>query len=119
MSGKFKDELAGQAIVEFVGLRPKMYSYTFIDRESGEIQEKKVAKGTKRNVKKRFLTHEFYKDALFKLDRYAAVQNTFRSQGHIISSINMKKIALSAYDTKRWICEDGITTLAHGHYQTK
>ena len=47
LSGKFKDELSGQPIAEFVGLRPKMYSYTFLDRKSGEVQEKKVAKGTK------------------------------------------------------------------------
>ena len=31
LSGKFKDELAGKPIVEFVGLRPKMYSYTYIN----------------------------------------------------------------------------------------
>ena len=119
LSGKFKDELSGQPIAEFVGLRPKMYSYTFLDRKSGEVQEKKVAKGTKKNVKKRFLSHEFYKDALFNLNRYAAVQNTFRSHRHIISSVNTRKIALSAFDTKRWICNDGVTSLALGHYRTK
>ena len=119
LSGKFKDELSGQPIAEFVGLRPKMYSYTFVDGKSGLIQEKKVAKGTKKNVKKRFLTHEFYKDALFNLNRYAAVQNTFRSYRHIINSVNTKRVSLSAFDTKRWICDDGVTTLAHGHIKTK
>ena len=119
LSGKFKDELAGQAMVEFIGLRPKMYSYTYVDRESGMVKEKKIAKGTKKNIKKRFLSHEFYKDSLENLSRYSAIQNTFRSDKHIINSINAKRIALSAYDTKRWICADGIRTLAHGHYQTK
>ena len=28
LSGKFKDELKGQSISKFVGLRPKMYSYS-------------------------------------------------------------------------------------------
>ncbi len=28
MIGKFKDETGGRKITEFVGLRPKMYSYT-------------------------------------------------------------------------------------------
>merc|ERR1711964_675679 len=81
LSGKFKDEMGGQAIVEFVGLRPKMYSYTFVEKERGDIDEKKVAKGTKKNVKKRFLSHAFYMDTLFNLNRYVAVQNTIRSQG--------------------------------------
>ena len=44
LSGKFKDELSSQPIAEFVGLRPKMYSYTFVDGKSGLIQEKKVLK---------------------------------------------------------------------------
>ena len=83
------------------------------------VKEKKIAKGTKKNIKKRFLSHEFYKDALENLTRYSAIQNIFRSDKHIINSINTKRIALSAFDTKRWICADGIHTLAHGHYQTK
>ena len=115
LSGKFKDGLAGQARVEFIGLRPKMYWYTYVDRESGIVKEKKIAKGTKNNIKKRFLSHEFYKDALENLSRYSVIQNTFRSDKHIIISINTKRIALSAYDTKRWICADGIHTLAHAH----
>ncbi len=119
LSGKFKDEMGGQPIVEFVGLRPKMYSYTFVEKERGDIEEKKVAKGTKKSVKKRFLSHAFYMDTLSNLSRYVAVQNTIRSQGHIIRSLNTRKIALSAFDTKRWICNDGVATLAHGHYKTK
>ena len=37
-----------------------------------------------------------------------------------LASINKQtdKIALSAFDNKRWILDDGITTLAHGHYKT-
>ena len=30
----------------------------------------------------------------------------------------MIKVALTAFDTKRWIEEDNINTLAHGHYST-
>ncbi|PFX11926.1 hypothetical protein AWC38_SpisGene24193 [Stylophora pistillata] len=38
--GKFKDENAGEPVIEFVGLRPKMYAMT-----TGKGQEKKTAKG--------------------------------------------------------------------------
>ena len=27
-----------------------------------------------------------------------------------------QKVALTAFDTKRWICDDNINTRAHGHY---
>ena len=39
--GKFKDELGGQLLTEFIGIRPKMYSY--VGEESG-----KRAKGVKK-----------------------------------------------------------------------
>ena len=40
--GKFKDEAAGMVIIEFVGLKPKMYSYRT------ESKNNKTAKGVKR-----------------------------------------------------------------------
>ena len=32
-------------------------------------------------------------------------------------SIKLNKIGLSPYDDKRFILDDGISTLAHGHYK--
>ena len=54
--GKFKDEAAGMPIVEFVGLRSKMYSY-IKDNE----QSSRTAKGIKKNVIKKQLGHDKYK----------------------------------------------------------
>ena len=45
--GKFKDESAGQPIIEFVGLKSKMYSY------KTENKSNKTAKGVKKNIIKR------------------------------------------------------------------
>ena len=52
--GKMKDESAGQPISEFVGLRPKMYSFRV-----GQ-SEKKTAKGIKKAVVKSKLRHQMY-----------------------------------------------------------
>ena len=50
--GKMKDEAAGIPIVEFIGLKSKMYSYTKDNEKGG-----KTAKGVKKNViKKRHYT---------------------------------------------------------------
>ena len=46
------------------------------------------------------------------------VQNIIQSRNHEITTIQQQKIALSAYDNKRWILDDGIHTLAHGHFHT-
>ena len=44
---------------------------------------------------------------------------TIRSDYHNLFTFKTNKIALSAFDNKRWILDDGISTLAHGHYKTK
>ena len=43
MVGKFKDEMEGKIITEFVGLRSKLYSLTI----QNEVKQMKVAKGVK------------------------------------------------------------------------
>ena len=58
--GKFKDEVSGIPIDEFIGLRSQMYSYLKDTDECG-----KTAKGIKKNVKKKDIKHENYKDVLF------------------------------------------------------
>ena len=50
---KFKDEAASTPIVEFIGLRSKMYSYVKNDENGGKTAEK--------NVVKNYIKHEDYK----------------------------------------------------------
>ena len=57
--GKFKDELKGKIMTEFIVLRAKTYAY-LLDDDS----EHKKAKGTKKCIIKRQLTFENYKDSL-------------------------------------------------------
>ena len=59
--GKFKDETLGKPIIEFVGLRPKMYS--FIVEENGHEVEKHRAKGINKAAS-RTLRHQQYKEQL-------------------------------------------------------
>ena len=58
--GKMKDETAGVTIEEFVGLKPKMYSYLVDDNS-----EHKKAKGVNKNVVARIRQNE-YKDDKYK-----------------------------------------------------
>ena len=58
--GKFKDEAAGVPIIEFIGLRSKMYSYIKDNDEGG-----KTAKGIKKNIIAETIKHEDYKQVLF------------------------------------------------------
>jgi hypothetical protein len=109
--GKFKDELNGKPISEFVGLRPKMYSV-----KVGE-HEKKVAKGVKKSVIRRQLKHSDYRRILFEGGKDMSVMRGIRSYNHQLYSVEINKVGLCAYDTKRYILPNGIDTLAHGHYK--
>ena len=106
--GKFKDELGGKVLTEFIGIRPKMYSY--VGEDSG-----KRAKGVKKSVLKKTITHEDYKNCLIKNEVYSRDMPGLRSYKHTIHGETVTKIALSPLDTKRYILEDGITTLAFSH----
>jgi len=40
----------------------------------------------------------------------------FSSTQHVIDTVEMTKLCLCAFDDKRYILDDGISTLAYGHY---
>ena len=106
--GKFKDELGGKVMTEFVGIRPKMYSYA--GEESG-----KRAKGVKKSVLRKTISHDDYRTCLLEKKVYARDMPGLRSYKHTIHGETVNKVALAPLDTKRYILEDGITTLAFGH----
>ena len=109
--GKMKDECGGQPIDEVVAIRSKMYSV--------EVGEKNIrkAKGVKKKVIEKETTHEYYKEALFERRQFMHKMKILRSEGHEMYGMCMNKILLSSFDTKRWIADDGIQTLAYGHFR--
>ena len=110
--GMFKDEVNGDIIDEFVGLRAKLYSYKMF-----EGKESKKCKGVKKSVVKKSMTHEDYKKCLLTGKEQLRKQNIIRSYKHEVYTEEVNKVALSASDDKRYILEDGINTLALGHYK--
>ena len=128
MLRKMKDETNGVPIVEFCGLRSKMYSCLLDDtsqwfRHGKDHRVKKTAKGIKRYRLKR-LEHEEYVDELHNLiescdDRvYEPHQvsfNTMKSRDHRIATIRQSKAGLCAFDSKSYLREDGISQYRFGH----
>ena len=45
--------------------------------------------------------------------------HTIRSINHKLHTFHCDKISLHSYDNKRYILNDGITSLAYGHYKIK
>ena len=112
--GMMKDEAAGKNIIEFVGLRSKLYSFIM---EEGK--ESKKCKGIKKQVVQNSITHEDYKTCLTTGKEQYKKQNILRSYNHEVYTEEVNKIALSAMDDKRYILKDGMHTLAWGHYKIK
>ena len=130
-----KDELGGQIMKEFVGLRTKTYSYL-----KDNNNEDKKAKGTKKCVIKRKLKFQDYKNFLeaaqienkinhseknqtevdslkedkkeFLKDNNLIVktQQRFKSESHNVFTKKINKSALSSNDNKRMYSIKNIST---------
>ena len=105
--GMFKDEAGGKQIVEFVGLRAKLYYYEMLDGS-----EVKKCKGVTKNITKRSIQFDDYRECLFSRKEQHRKLNVIRSHCHQIYTEEINKIALSSDDDKRIIVSDGIHTLA-------
>lgn len=131
--GLFSDELKGEIIAEFAGLRSKMYCVRIDatdEKNPDGIDKMKKAKGVKGNVVKNHIKFEDYKSCLAKHSIIIRDQTSFRTKQHQMYTIQQTKIALSPDDDKRHIlrcreCKTGscdacnFQTLPHGHYKIK
>lgn len=107
--GMMKDENCGKIMTEFVGLGPKMYSFTVEDGT-----EIKKAKGVKKSVIEKY-SIDRYKECLFNEIITCDSMLSFRSKLHEIYTNRLSKIVLNYVDTKRKIKSDKINTFAWGH----
>ena len=81
-----KDETGGVAIEEFVGLKPKMYSFLVDDNS-----EHKKAKGVNRNVVA-IISHNEYKDLPLINKCLRRSMNNIQSKDHGIGTYEINKI---------------------------
>ena len=68
---------------------------------------------------KKGITIEDYKECVLGGKSRNVEQSYFRSHKHEMFTEKIIKVALSPYDDKRVVLEDGIRTLPIGHWRTK
>jgi len=117
-TGCFKDELKGQVFLAFAGLKSKLYSILYKD-DTGKEFETKIAKGIKKQTKNKDLCFNQYKNTILSGTSTSVSMRYIISQKHKIFSYERTKIALAVNDEKRYILNDGITTILHGHCKIK
>ncbi len=115
--GKMKDETSGDPIIEFVGLRPKMYSFVTV-KEDNELVEKHTTKGNQKAASK-LLRHIDFRLQLDLPHENYVVNRRFANRLHQVYTQKCEKRGLCAYDDKRYMKVDGVHTLAYGHKDIK
>ena len=108
--GKFKNETSEKLITEFVGLRPKLYSF-----KTDDGKEKKTCKGVRRNVVKNEIKVDDYINTLYTHENKEITQNGIRTYAHEIYTETQTKVALSCFDDKIWIDKNNKNCLSFGH----
>ena len=68
---------------------------------------------------KKHVTHDNYRNCLLNCKEQMRKMNVINSHLNDVYTEEVNKVALSAEDDKRVIMEDGIHTLAYGHYSLK
>ena len=81
--GKFKDELDGKIMTEFVALRAKTYAFVYLNNEY-QLEEHQKTKGTKKCIIKNHLNFDLCKKLLFNKTTIRCSQQRFKSDYHII-----------------------------------
>uniref|UniRef100_T1JU36 DNA-directed DNA polymerase n=1 Tax=Tetranychus urticae TaxID=32264 RepID=T1JU36_TETUR len=110
--GYLKDEMGGEQIAEFVGIRPKLYAL------KTEKEIKMRAKGVPRPVLKNKITFQDYVDCLYDHNIIRGDTTRLQSDHHNIQMIQREKVLLSPLDDKRyWL--NNLESLAYGHCKIK
>ena len=97
VAGKMKEETAGTAIKEFVGLKSKIFSF-FLD----DFSKQKTAKGVNKNVVAT-ISHNKCKNILLNNKCLRHSMNRIQSKNHRIETYKITKISLSCFDDKMYI----------------
>ena len=107
---KLSDKLNGDIVMEAVFLKPKAYSVKTLQtiRQS--------AKGVSKHVKKT-LHHDKFKNVLRPKSPLRKLVTSITSDKHTLNITESNKIALSAFDDKRYYLSDGVRSYAYGHYK--
>lgn len=113
--GTFKDETRGRSLLEYIGLRPKMYTYRY---RSDEVKAIAKAKGIKSSYVVKHLLFDKYKETLFdKRVQEKAEYNLISCKSFNLTSKTVVKKSLSSEDDKRKVLSCGVKTLPYGHYR--
>jgi hypothetical protein len=109
--GKFKDELGGKIMTDWIALRSKAYSYKDLDPRDLQVDEKMKLKGMSKTTIKKEIHFENFKKCLLTSTEQFHKMFTLNPINHEMYLSEVTKKSLSPFDDKRYILSCGIQTL--------
>ena len=82
-------------------------------------KRRRFVKVVKKCVINKDLKFSDYKDTLLNRTKMNKNMNLIKSKLHNVHTEQINKIVLSAFDNKRYLLNDGITSYAFNHYKIK
>ena len=84
---------------------------------SPKVRTTRKNNGISKSVMQKDMKHSDYRECLVNDTSLNVRMHRLQSRNHRISRVAQVKRALVNFDDKRYILEDGISTLAHGHHR--
>ena len=112
--GFFKDEVNGNSILEFVGLRSKTYAIKIqnLSKSKDNIEIKRRTKGVCRGYRST-LEFDTFKECLYTIKDKTISQYHIRSNNHCITTNKVSKICFSSFDDKRFLLQCGLHSVPY------
>ena len=104
------DDLQGKVLRENICLQSKLYSIEYI---GGKEQS---AKGVQKSVKKTSI-RDFFRNCLFSKKEVIKTMTQLRSHCQQMLVNEIDKMAISSFDDKRFLLQNGVLSPAYGHYK--
>ena len=105
-------------LANFYGLTKLKYVYGLIFVLHLVSTSKKSAKGVVQHSQQQ-LTHQRFRETLLSGKTHRIYNYSIKSKAHTNITIAQNRIALSPFDSKRFLLFDGIATLPFGHRSTE
>ena len=83
------------------------------------VEDNSEGKGVPKSIVKNELHYDDFKHCLNTGDVKYNDFHAIRRINHKLHTYHCNKISINSYDNKRYILNDGITSLAHGQYRIK
>ena len=125
--GFFKDETRGIPPKQYCGLRSKSYSLLIEDDEEAlalygmkkykNFKKQKLATAGIRSSVHKKLSHDKFLKVLRENSCFDITQYTINSKKHNLYTLKKTRTGLSALDIKRYILDDGVSTIPYGHFR--